>query len=546
MTKQQAIFWYDLETTGLSEKECGIHQMGIIIEIDDKVVEKANIKMQPLPGQKIEDIALDVAGITRDDLAKYQTAEDGFAKLVELLDKYQDTKFTLAGFNNIWFDNKHLKQLFLNHDRKDLLIKHFSGEQLDVFVEYKEFLGQWSPISRYNKPAQAWRIPEEYQTENLKLETLANHFDIEIIAHDGLSDIEATRELYYKVFRKDEEMHDLEYRDDHQQYHEQVVLKEELEHMDQDIEEEFENPTVEDVEPGIEDIKPNLSLTVQTIGEIELHENVNEYAEYINKMLKKANPDSMVVAQDFEIGANIVKTIKSQREMIKVANMALDNKSIAEVRATLNTVDSMLQKSQSAFEKRIKEHKEDMKEAFYKEAFKEITDSEKFGISYKDFHDQLAARVKGKRSQEVMNKEAEMLITEINTTILSKTQRFLEVIKVVKETFKFKFEECTDKMAESFADEYLERGFDDETVKLYIEKEINEIKEKRQASLAAETEKETVTQNKAHAMDRQTPEFALNVNMRVMVKASCESEAKSILQRGLANLNARVDTLEIN
>lgn len=529
MTNTNAIFWYDIETTGFDAVKNGIHQLAGIFEIDGKVKKKVNIKMKVRPEKEVNEGAFTFCGLTSAIMDDYQTADEGFAELKAAFEEFKGHKFTLAGFNNIWFDNKFLRQLIIDNNAADFAKEYFNGENLDVFVEYKNL--PWS---------------EKPSTPNQKLETLANHFDIEIKAHDGLSDIEATRELYYKVFRKDEEMHDLEYRDDHQQYHEQVVLKEELEHMDQDIEEEFENPTVEDVEPGIEDIKPNLSLTVQTIGEIELHENVNEYAEYINKMLKKANPDSMVVAQDFEIGANIVKTIKSQREMIKVANMALDNKSIAEVRATLNTVDSMLQKSQSAFEKRIKEHKEDMKEAFYKEAFKEITDSDKFGISYKDFHDQLAARVKGKRSQEVMNKEAEMLITEINTTILSKTQRFLEVIKVVKETFKFKFEECTDKMAESFADEYLERGFDDETVKLYIEKEINEIKEKRQASLAAETEKETVTQNKAHAMDRQTPEFALNVNMRVMVKASCESEAKSILQRGLANLNARVDTLEIN
>lgn len=533
MTDKKAIFWYDLETTGFDGVKNGIHQLAGIFEIDDKVMKKINIKMKVRPEKQVNEGAFTFCGLTSAIMDDYQTAEEGFAELKAAFEEFKGTKFTLAGFNNVWFDNKFLRQLFIDNDARDFAKEYFNGENLDVYVKYKNL--PWS---------------EKEDTKNEKLETLADHFGIEIKAHDGLSDIEATRKVYYTVFRKGEEMHDMEfeqgYQEDHQEYHEKVVLKEELEHMDSEIEEEFENPTPEiKQESEIEVSEPTLALSIIPPENSSMTTNIVDYEKQIIDFTSKLKATSMVTDQDFIKGGEVVKIAKKLREQIKVAGMALDNVEVATARGKLKGMDSLLQKLQSSFEKEIKINKEEKKEEFYKEAFKELVDSDKFGIKYHNFHEMLSAKVKGKRTAESMNKEAELLITELNTIIIEKTQRYLEIEKVVENTFSFNSEELSSKMKEAFSDIYIEKGFDDETIKLYLEKEINEVKESRQAALRKEIEQETVIQNKAHAMDRKSPTFALDVTMRVVIKASCKSEAENILQRCLAELNGRVDTFEV-
>lgn len=548
MTKQQqAIFWYDVETTGFRPEQHGVHQIGIIIEIDNKVVEKANIKMNVLPTKTVTEGAFtffltkeekqDLAdkGIKASDKIKsYQSAEDGFKQLKNLLTKYKCTKFFRAGFNNISFDNGFLEQIFRDFNELDLYHELFDSRDLDVYDRYKNL-----PYSK------------KENTPNEKLETLANHFGIEIDAHDGLSDIEATRAIYYKVFKPNEEMHDMEYQpeqgypEDHQQYHEEVTMEEEMKQIDAEILEDHENPedNIRESLSDIGEIEPTLALTVQTVGSVEIKNNVQDYATHIQKFLDQVHTENMIVDADFSIGADLVKTIKKQREVVKVANMALDNAEVAEIRSMLNAVDSMLQKKQSSFEKAIKDHKAAKKEAFYEEAYKELIDSDKFAIEYNKFHDLLAERVKGKRSQEAMNKEAEELITELNTDITLKTQRYLEVVNLIKETYNFHAEVLTDEDAERKADDLMEES--DRAIKSILEGEIEKAKTIRQNALKEEIEAESVAAAKGQAMDLRTPSFVLNVKSRVVVKASCLSEARSILQRDMAKMTCRVDTLDI-
>lgn len=535
MKKQNAIFWYDLETTGFRPYKNGIHQMGIIIEIDGKVIEKANIKMKVLPSKTVDEGAFTFCGLKSSIMDDYQSAEDGFKELMDILAKYENTNFFRAGFNNISFDNNFLKQLFADFDKQDLHDELFDERSLDVFVKYKGL-----PYS------------EKENTENEKLATLADHFGIKINAHDGLSDIEATRSVYYKVFKKGEEMHDMEYQPeqgqapDAQQYHEEVTLAEEFEQIDAEVEEEFENPT-EEVHSSLSEIgniEPTMALTVQAIGSIELHENANDYENHICTYLEQVKSENMQVSEDFAIGSNIVKIIKKERDVIKVANMALDNKDVAEIRSILKRVDEMLQRKQSSFEKAIKEHKAAMKDVFYEEAFKEVVECDKFGVTYSEFHEKLSKRVKGKRTAESMNKEAKELITEINTVIIDNSQRFIEIKKLVESVFKFNIEECAPTAIESFASLYIEKGYDDETIKLYLEKEIKSVKESRQVKIQAETAKEEVLSNKTESMT-QEPAFAFNLNLRAVIKATCESEAKHLLMREIAKMNCRTECIDI-
>lgn len=63
------LLFFDLETTGVKFWRNGIHQIGGIVDID---------------GQE----ALDVAGVTLEQVQSYQPMEEGYRQLVGILSKY--------------------------------------------------------------------------------------------------------------------------------------------------------------------------------------------------------------------------------------------------------------------------------------------------------------------------------------------------------------------------------------------------------------------------------------------------------------------------
>jgi DNA polymerase-3 subunit alpha len=86
-----------------------------------------------------------------------------------------NTKFVIAGYN-VGFDKKFVSAMFTKHDKSSEFFNLFS---LDIHCTYKR--------------AQA--VKSQFNTPNLKLETLAKAHNIHINAHDALSDIEATIKL---------------------------------------------------------------------------------------------------------------------------------------------------------------------------------------------------------------------------------------------------------------------------------------------------------------------------------------------------------------
>lgn len=65
------LFFYDLETTGTNPGRHGIHQISGEIVIDGKSVETFDFKVQPNPKAQIEDAALAVGGVTREQIMAY-------------------------------------------------------------------------------------------------------------------------------------------------------------------------------------------------------------------------------------------------------------------------------------------------------------------------------------------------------------------------------------------------------------------------------------------------------------------------------------------
>lgn len=183
------LFFYDLETTGVKFWKNGIHQISGKIVIDGETKETFNFKVKPYKDAVIEDEALAVAGITREDLESYQPMSEVYQKLIEMLsvhvNKFDKTdKFHLVGFNNASFDNQFFRAFFTQ-----------MGDQ---------YFGSWFWADTHDVMVMASVYLSNVRSKmsNFKLATVAKEFGIEVLdesLHDALYDIELTEQIYNKI-----------------------------------------------------------------------------------------------------------------------------------------------------------------------------------------------------------------------------------------------------------------------------------------------------------------------------------------------------------
>lgn len=175
------IFYFDVETTGIDPVLNDITQLSGMIEINGEIKETFNFRCQPINWANISPEALQVTGVSLEQLKTYPKPSELYAELIHLLSKYcnkfdKSDKFYFAGYN-VRFDID-----FLNH---------FFRKQGDGYF------GSWFnwkaidplPLFHYLE----WR--GDIALENYKLQTVCDHFGIAIEAHDALSDISATRSV---------------------------------------------------------------------------------------------------------------------------------------------------------------------------------------------------------------------------------------------------------------------------------------------------------------------------------------------------------------
>lgn len=186
------LLFFDLETTGVKFWRNGIHQIGGIVDIDGQEAERFDIRLAPNPAATIEQEALDVAGVTLEQVQSYQPMEEGYRQLVGILSKYVNKfdkrdKMYLVGYNNAGFDNSFLRALFQQCGDK-YFGSWFYPNCMDVYVMVTPFL-----------------MGVRNDMENFKLMTVAKTMGIEIDEnklHDATYDIELTRDIFYKIINK--------------------------------------------------------------------------------------------------------------------------------------------------------------------------------------------------------------------------------------------------------------------------------------------------------------------------------------------------------
>lgn len=180
------VIWIDTETTGLDPKIHGLREVGFLIEIDGLIVEEGHLHINTLTYKNERYISKYVSenfGVYEVSLAFNESSQEQLVKFERIMNKYVNindkSKFQMAGFN-VSFDYEFIKEWFSDTDG---LMRGFNAyfgyQKLDVLelVRHLKYLNL-------------------FKTKNNKLETLCNHFDVDINAHQALSDIQATKILH--------------------------------------------------------------------------------------------------------------------------------------------------------------------------------------------------------------------------------------------------------------------------------------------------------------------------------------------------------------
>lgn len=183
------LLYFDLETTGVKFWKNGIHQLSGAVEIDGEIKEYFNINMQPFKDAIIEDEALSIANIKREDLANYTPIGKAYNEFTMMLSKYVDKfnkqdKFHLVGYNSASFDNQFLRAWFVQN-----LDNYFGSWFWSCPIDAMVLAGQKLMNERHLMP-------------NFQQGTVAKHLGIEVDEsrlHDAVYDVEIMIQIYKKV-----------------------------------------------------------------------------------------------------------------------------------------------------------------------------------------------------------------------------------------------------------------------------------------------------------------------------------------------------------
>lgn len=183
------LFFFDIETTGTNPARHGIHQISGEIMIDGVTKEQFDFKVRPNPQAQIEEEALKVAGVTKEQILAYPPMYDIYRKIINMLEKYVDRynkkdKYFLVGFNNASFDNQFLRGFFLQNGDQ-YFGSWFWSNSFDVMILATPYLAEKRP-----------------DMENFKLATVAKALGVDVSEdslHDASYDIYLTKAIYQIV-----------------------------------------------------------------------------------------------------------------------------------------------------------------------------------------------------------------------------------------------------------------------------------------------------------------------------------------------------------
>lgn len=183
------ILFFDLETTGIKYWRNGIHQISGEIVVDGQTKESFNFNVAPHPGAEIDEEALQVCRVTRQQIQAYPPMQTVYRQFVALLSKYVDKynrkdKFFLAGYNNAAFDNHFLKAFFVQNG-DNYFYSWFWVNSIDVMVlATQHLLGHRPAMTDFKQETVARTLGIPLDTDRL---------------HDAFYDIQLTKAIYHRL-----------------------------------------------------------------------------------------------------------------------------------------------------------------------------------------------------------------------------------------------------------------------------------------------------------------------------------------------------------
>lgn len=179
--KNKFLFFVDLETTGFSWNYHDIIQLsGIITDYELNELAVFDQFSRPQGFHRWSQGAEDHHGIPFHRANKFQDQRKMLIKFMHFLKPYiiegQTIKFVCHAKN--YFDYKFVKETFINQDLANSFNKAFSKDNYESTIDLAEKF----------KPATG--------LSNNKLNTVADHFNIELDHHEALSDANACKSIY--------------------------------------------------------------------------------------------------------------------------------------------------------------------------------------------------------------------------------------------------------------------------------------------------------------------------------------------------------------
>jgi DNA polymerase III epsilon subunit-like protein len=170
------LFYFDCETSGLDNKRHGILTLGYLIEQGGSIVQEGLLKIKPPSFILIDNKALQVNGITREQIEAHYSEIEMFHSLYDMLKSYGSERYEVVGYN-VAFDLGFLKEACYRSNIPQM-IELFNYKTLDIYALIRglDYLCNW-------------HLP------NHKLGTACQFLGIPLVAHNALEDIKGTRRI---------------------------------------------------------------------------------------------------------------------------------------------------------------------------------------------------------------------------------------------------------------------------------------------------------------------------------------------------------------
>lgn len=190
------ILFIDTETTGFSHKTQDLWQVAGYVTENRKVLDKFNIKCQPVNWHTISKGALEcqTPPITIEQLKSYQYPREALLEFKAVLDKHYDEsipeKFFIAGQNVKAFDWRFLVAFWNRHKiAGEPDFQHYFNNRVSF-----DLMDLTRPLKKKGL----------LEVENVKLGTIIEALDVKVQGplHDALTDIDGTYKSFYIMINK--------------------------------------------------------------------------------------------------------------------------------------------------------------------------------------------------------------------------------------------------------------------------------------------------------------------------------------------------------